>query len=279
MPELSPFPDFQAMSLDQLTALQVKLTFVGEQEKAVPTVAFTSTTNAVDLSKFVPFRRVGIDYSNDDGPISTFAATPSELQAVVQEVGKVPPVPPGGVAALPYISFSLFNSVNGVDKAFEVILNELDGIPLFQALRTALRTNRTGLRIVNDMGCRTALREPGIPADVTPKVNVVMGGVRLNRSTGRFVGTATTKNISTDSIPGPVALVLFLESEGNTVRLFNSDGSTCGTSPEGHDFIDLPLPGNELAPGALCSVTLEFTNPDRVPIVPTVKVLAGPGAR
>jgi hypothetical protein len=279
MAQLSPYSDFQAMTPGQLSTLQVKLTFVGFQEKPVQTVVFTSPTNTVDVGKFAPFQQPGINYANDNFPPVTFSAAPTELQAVIQEAGKVPAVMAGGVAAEPYISFSLFNIVGGVDKAFEVILNQTDGIALFQALRTALAGNRTGLLIVYDMGCQTALREPGQPLDVTSKVSISLAGTRLNRATGRFVGTATVKNVSPDSIPGPVSLVLYLESEGNTVRLFNADGYTCSTSPEGHDFINLPLTGNQFSPQASAEVTLEFINSERVPVRAETKVLAGPGGR
>ncbi|MCI0562395.1 MAG: hypothetical protein MN733_28245, partial [Nitrososphaera sp.] len=61
--------------------------------------------------------------------------------------------------------------------------------------------------------------------------------------------------------------------------LFNADGTTCGTSPVGREFINLPLTGNALPSNASVQVTLEFENPDRVSIKATTKVLAGPGAR
>lgn len=273
----SPFSDFQNMSLAELETLQVKLTYVGAQEKPVPTTAFTSPANTLDLSKFVPFQRPGISYANDELPVRSFSASATELKAVIDETGKIPAVVAGGVAGDVYISFALFNSVGGTDKGFEAVLNPTDGIALFQALRTALAGNQTGLKIINEMGCRTALREPGEPADVSADVSVTISGMRLNRSTGRFVGTATVKNNSAQSLTGPVSLV-FDFAEAN-IRLFNAAGFTCGTSPEGKGFINLPLTGNALPSGASIQANLEFENPDKLPMKVTTKVLAGPGAR
>src|ERR1700740_1328628 len=64
---LSPYADFQAMTEAQLTTLQVKLTYVGIQDRVVSSLAFTSTSGAVNVSVFGPFRQAGISYVNDDG--------------------------------------------------------------------------------------------------------------------------------------------------------------------------------------------------------------------
>src|SRR5215216_6848272 len=53
-PSFSPYSDFQAMSLEQLKTLQVKLTYVGIQGKAIASLAFTSSFNTLDLNKFIP---------------------------------------------------------------------------------------------------------------------------------------------------------------------------------------------------------------------------------
>src|SRR5713101_5674588 len=78
----SPYSDFQAMTLTQLQTLQVKLTFVGIQDKGVPSVGFTSATQPFDVTLFQSFQRSTVDYSNDQ-KVNTFVATPSELQAVI----------------------------------------------------------------------------------------------------------------------------------------------------------------------------------------------------
>src|SRR5437870_4956616 len=61
----SPYSDFQSMSLSGLATLQVKLTYVGIQNKGIPSVGFTSSPS-FNASLFVPFRRPNVSYSNDD---------------------------------------------------------------------------------------------------------------------------------------------------------------------------------------------------------------------
>jgi hypothetical protein len=114
------------------------------------------------------------------------------------------------------------------------------------------------------------------PTDVTADVRVELGGVRLNRATGRFVGVATVTNVSGTSISGPISVVFTLEGK---VTLFKPDGVTSETSPQGRGFINLPLTANALPPAAVIRVTLEFNNPGKEPIVATTKILSGPGTR
>lgn len=271
----SPYADFQAMSLKQLKTLQVKLTYVGVQDKGLPSVAFTAPFHVLDLNAFVPFRRPGISYSNDEVKVQTFSATPEELKLLIDHVAVLPSVTAGGVTAEPYLSFALLNTSGGT-KAFEAVLNNTDTADLFAQLRLALQSNPVGLRRLSEMACPLDLLEPERPTDVTRSVRVALRGVRLNRSTGRFVGTATVTNISAQNFPGPVSLVFDLEG---SIRVFNANGTTCGTSPQGREFINLPLTGNVLPPDGSAQVNLEFENPDLQPVKATTKVLAGPGAR
>lgn len=273
---LSPYGDFQAMSLEQLKTLQVKLTYVGVQNAAIATVAFTTVFNTLDLDKFKPFRRTGISYGNDDFvPVQTFNATPQEMKDTIDNVAALPNVTAGGVASKSYLSFSMLNTSGGT-KVFEAVLNKADTSELFAKLRLALHANKAGQRKISEMACALDVVEPERPVDVNSKVNVSLSGVRLDRATGHFVNVATVKNISTENIIGPLSLVLELQGG---VNLFNSDGQTCGTSPQGRDFIDVPLTNNTLLPGATAQVKLEFENVDQEAIKAITKVLAGPGAR
>jgi hypothetical protein len=227
----------------------------------------------VDPSKFVPFRRPGINYSNDDHDLRTFSTTAEELQAVVQNVGTLPNVTAGGATG-DFLSFGLLNTA-GSTKAFEALLNKADSSDLLSKLRLALQANKKGLQTLSDFGCSLELLEPGRPADATSQVSVNVGGVRLNRSTGRYVATATVTNNSAD-LSGPLSLVVDVTGG---VSLFNGDGVTCATTPVGRSFINLPLTNNTLPSGGSATVTLEFVNPNSQPIKVTTKVLAGPGAR
>jgi hypothetical protein len=269
----SPYADFQAMTLQQLATLQVKLTYVGSRREPSSSVAFTSSANKLDLNQFVPFRRPGIDYSNDGlAPVLTFAASTNELQAVIADVGKLPNVTAGAVAANVFLSFALFNSQPSA-KGFEAVLNKADTTALFNQLRLSLANNKDALRILSEMACPLELLEVARPMDVSASVKVSVTGLRLQRTTGRFLGTAKVANNSAGALAAPVSLVFVPTAN---VRLVNGDGTTCGTTPIGLPFINLP---GALAAGQSAEINVEFENPDRLQFSATTKVLAGPGAR
>jgi hypothetical protein len=191
-------------------------------------------------------------------------------------VSQIPAVVAGGAAQDMYLSFSLFNSVDGVDKGFEAILNPADSAALLDRLLAALSANKAAVKIISDIRCKTGLLPPGQATDVSPNTSVTTSGVRLNRNTGRYVGTVTVKNNSATSIPGPISLVL--NFQGN-VQLFDYDGLTCATSPSGLSFINLPINNNVLLSGGSVVAKIEFLNPNQELIKFTTKVLSGPGAR
>lgn len=272
----SPYSDFESMTLQQLSTLQVKLTYVGPQLAALPTLAFTSNLNVVSVDAFTPFYRPNINYVNDTIKVRSFTATPQELEAVIDNVGTLPDVRAGGVAEPHFLSFSMVNT-QPMLKGFEAILNKSQSNELFAELRESLATNKEGLKKISEMACALDLLEPARPMDVSGSVMVKFTGLRPDRHTGFFVNSVSVTNNSGSTLPAPVSLVLDLPG---TVGLVGADGTTCGTNPVGRQFIHLPIPATGLAPGATVTITLHFENPNKEPIAPnTFKVLAGPGAR
>jgi hypothetical protein len=137
------FKVFQDFDLEQLRTLQVKLTYVGAQKKPIPTVAFTSSFNTVDMEKFKPFRRSGFHYGNDDLPnIWTFTCSPEELKGMIDAVGEIEAVRQGEVIG-EFLSFMMYNTTPEGDKAFEAILDAETSKLLLSKIRAALDTGNT----------------------------------------------------------------------------------------------------------------------------------------
>lgn len=268
----APYADFQALTLDQLATLQVKLTYVGVQNAAMPSLGFTSSTNTFDVNVFTPFQRPEVSYFNDTVGVTTFSATPAELKAAIDNVATLPNVTAGGVAANAFLSFALFDSQPS-EIAFEAILDRSDAADLFDQLRASLANNKTGGRRLAEMACPLDLSEAERPTDVSSGVGVTFRGVRLDRNTGLFVGTALLSNTDSEQHASPVSLMVDLQ--GN-VRLVNADGTTCTTSPVGREYINL---ASSLDAGETAEIALRFDNADREAVKLTTKVLSGPGAR
>lgn len=62
---------------------QVKLTFVGTQSKPVPSLAFTTFHHMLDMSWFLPLRRPGLHYENDEFDIWNFSVSPHEMRSAL----------------------------------------------------------------------------------------------------------------------------------------------------------------------------------------------------
>lgn len=270
----SPYSDFLNMTPQQFGSLQVKLTYMGIQNKVTPSLGY-SAASPFNLSLFTPFYRPGFSYDNDTS-IKTYVVPTAQLQAIVTQVGGLSAVTAGGVAANPFVSFSMTASINGQTEGFEAIVDAPTALQLFSALEAALQSVPPILSTLTIMACPAGLTGSGIPTDVTSLTSVSLGGVRLNRANGLFVGPATVTNTSSSAISGPISLILGLP---NGIKLANGTGTTCMVSPVGAGYINLPLSGGSLASGANVSLTIEYSNPNQQPIQPTVKVVAGDGSR
>jgi hypothetical protein len=271
----SPFNEFKNMSLAELATVQMKLTFIGEQEEPISTVVITAPSTQLNMALFVPFRRPGYSYANDNLGIRRITASTSELQGILQNAGNIGGVSSGAVQTPPIVSFAMVANVSGTIKGFEAILNPTDGAALLKAIQNALQGNPQGLAIIADFACTSGLHDTDVPADVSSSVSVTLGGLRLNRTPGRFVSTAMLENNGSTAVAAPVSLVLALPSG---VFLFNANGMTCSLSPIGRSFINAPLTA-PLPAGGSVQINLEFQNPESVPVTPATSVFAGPGSR
>ena len=101
--------------------------------------------------------------------------------------------------------------------------------------------------VTNPMGSTTSGA-----ARLTVPLSVTRGGYLLNRRTNQITQQVTLKNVSAQTLTGPIHLVL--DSLSSNTTLVNATGTTSGGSPY------LASAGN-LAPGASVVLVLTFTNP------------------
>jgi hypothetical protein len=110
-----------------------------------------------------------------------------------------------------------------------------------------------------------SLNLAGTQQDVTSSVKIAVGGLTPNRSTGKYTGTVTFTNTSGAALAGPLTFRLDNLTAG--VTLDNATGTQNGAPT-------IALPGG-LAAGASVVVTTTFTNPAKVSIAYTAKLLSG----
>jgi predicted extracellular nuclease len=102
-------------------------------------------------------------------------------------------------------------------------------------------------------------------ADVTSSVKIVRSGYTINRFTAKYAGTVTFTNTGSSALNGPLQFVLDGLPAG--VTLDNKTGDQAGAPY-------LTLPGG-LAPGATVTVSLTFSNPNKVAVGYTAKLYNG----
>lgn len=116
------------------------------------------------------------------------------------------------------------------------------------------------------------------PVSLNGAVAITRSGFRLNRATGRFVQMVTLKNTSADAHVGPVSLIL--DGLSANASLANATGTTAFFAPLDSPYLDLDVGADGiLSPGEVVTAKLEFTNPSRLGITYTTRVLAGAGSR
>lgn len=275
---LSPYSEFQGLSQTELGALQGKLTPVGNRVRGMYTLAYAATGHTPDLSVFGPFYRSEFQrgYTTDFNRPQTFSASTQELAALIDSIGTLPGVTDGGVDIGGALSFALSVVKSGTTKVFESVLDTTNSRLLFGRMLGSLSANSSGSNAATRFACSLGLLPGPTAADVTSEVSIVARGFRKNRATGHYVGKVRVTNTGGQSIPAPIILAF---RPGENIALLSRSGITCALFPPGAPFQTLPVVGS-LAPGQHVDATLQFDDPDGVPIeLFSHRVYAGPGFR
>ena len=273
----APYSEFQAMSLAEMDSLRIKVTYGGPQDYLVATLLLKRPDAPASLGTFVPYRRTGFEYSNDDGPIAAVAMTRQELRNIIDSVATYPDVTDGDVDSAGYVSFALMSTAGGTARVFEAIVNQASGRDLFRGLVAGARGNADAVRLLRNVSCDAAMRPPELPANAQGKAVVTFGGLRPDRSRkGVFVGKVRVVNNSGSTLPAPLSLIVI--RVGGNAKLMEALGTTCALAPRGAYYVDLPV-GPGLGPGKAVEKILHFTNPSLMKFDLEFRVFSGYGSR
>ncbi|MFO1433782.1 MAG: choice-of-anchor I family protein [Candidatus Competibacteraceae bacterium] len=117
------------------------------------------------------------------------------------------------------------------------------------------------------------------PEVTSSQVSITRGGFRYNRATKRFVQVVTLKNTGSNSVQGPLWLVLYNLSQNATLANTTQFKTEC-IGPLGSPYIKPDIgTDNMLAPGESATVVLEFDNPGKQGITYNARLLAGENDR
>jgi len=247
-------PDFAQMSENEFRKVQGKLTYVGPRTEIIPSLPIVTgyDFDAIEASdhgigRFDNFRTTGIDYSADD-PAQTYLVAeflvigPKIFREMVGRFNGLSLSAKSFDTQNPYMSFSILHT----DKklGFETILNQKDSYILVTAMRESLKITKPNWQTLTQFACTADLLGDKRAMDVTDKVSVVTTPPRLvedliptkgKKATPSYESTATITNQSSQTISGPISLVVALQDEGirGDLYLQNNDGTTCLAQPSG----------------------------------------------
>jgi hypothetical protein len=104
--------------------------------------------------------------------------------------------------------------------------------------------------------------------DLTSSLKIDRSGLVLNRSTNTYDSIAKITNISNQQIKLPVALVILDTPVGVSVY------SPSGTTMEGNPYLIVGSTGQSLEPGKFSTDILKYSNPSKLKISSTFRLLA-----
>ena len=144
--------EFADRDPSRLAGVHVKLTYLSEQTKPIPTVVFGSFSQQPSMAWFKPFEKRGHDYGNDNlSRVEHFTVGLDELKAMLQKANTIPAVQQGRQDGK-VLSFGVVDSAPGSNKGLQVILDLPDAKALVAALQgAALPSNGRAKKTLGDL--------------------------------------------------------------------------------------------------------------------------------
>ena len=123
---------------EQLKLAQAKITYLGEQEKPIPTVVFSTEGHKVSLACFLNVQRSPKPYANDEMPYTRyFSVTPREFQRMLSAVKPI--ITRIDAAKGPeFISFCVIRKIDADFEGHEFRIGPASGKTFCQKLIGAL---------------------------------------------------------------------------------------------------------------------------------------------
>jgi hypothetical protein len=134
----------------QLKSAEGKISYLGPQEKPIPTVAFSSKGAELHLKRFEEFQYKQKHYGNDDSStLIRFGITAAEFRRMLLAVKPIVTKSPAG-ARPEFLSFAVIRGERGQFSGAEFVIGRLDGRAFYDSMRSALdRNNELGRRALS----------------------------------------------------------------------------------------------------------------------------------
>lgn len=264
---ISPYSVFTAAPESELDSLGILLSYVGPLQATKRTVVFGPIDGRKPrVSDFEPYHLLDL-YIPDAEVVTVDRMALSTLIDSLGTLGLRPKVP----AHYWELLVSMELTIDGVDHGFETVLDSSTSTIVFRQFWDILSDNHAAKEALHAIGCSSFLLPETPPMDVTNSVNVDVGHVHVDRSSGFYVAMARIENTSREDLPGPMIIAVDVDLP---MLIKKSDGRAC-VIPNGNWIIRLS--DEDLAPGQHVTVPLYFWGGEKEGIKPRIWVYSGPG--
>ena len=132
---------------DKLSSAQAKFTYLGEQEKPIPTIVFSVEGHSVSMVRFLGVQQSKRPYTNDEFPYTkTFAVTFQELRRFL-EAAK--PIITGIARQKPdFLSFTVVAGAGDAMVGQEFFVPRSHGKQLLHALQASISSSNTAAHAI-----------------------------------------------------------------------------------------------------------------------------------
>jgi hypothetical protein len=128
------FSNIQGAIVSDYDTHQVKITYLGSQDKTTPTLVFRSSArSSLDMALFVPYYRSYIFYVNDCS-IWSFSAPSADIKKFIDSIAAYPQFTTTSPVSYPYLSLSISRYYPPSERVFECLIEEKDAHLLLNLL-------------------------------------------------------------------------------------------------------------------------------------------------
>jgi hypothetical protein len=131
---ISPFWEIHAPDPTEYATYQLKFTYLGDQKKAVPSLAVVGDGRAYDATAFTLFER-DLDYRNDEATPDTLLLPHPEFKAFVDAIAAHPALTDTTFDPDPDVSLMILRDFGPQMRCWEHLATRAETDTLFQLLR------------------------------------------------------------------------------------------------------------------------------------------------
>jgi hypothetical protein len=271
----TPVPFLSSLPADTLSGVAVRLSDLRRHGMSGTGTDVTLLGKDALTDPLVSFRRVGEDYPNEPFSDWGLPVPGEEMAAILRVLAGTPEQRPFPVAD-PCLSVRVMATLEEPPRVSELLFDRDQATDVIEQLREVVYDDEAQRFFLDRFACVGDFIPLRGPRDVTDSVMVEFGPYRSEPGS-RVWSTITVTNLSLNSLPAPLSLVL-ASPYGQKIAEPPPNGMACRGEGPPRVFYDLDI-GDGLAPGDSVEFrfALEMRYNQKVSLA--AKLLSGSGVR